>query len=73
MLSDPLTHSHPKPDYVTRDNKNFCSETLCKAVIKNETLLFHPGPLEKTYGDFWRMIWEQNVLVIVMTTRYDDR
>ncbi|XP_048828956.1 tyrosine-protein phosphatase non-receptor type 9 [Brienomyrus brachyistius] len=30
------------------------------------------GPLEKTYSHFWRMVWEQNVLVMVMTTRTDE-
>lgn len=32
-------------------------------------LLCVPGPLENTYRDFWFMVWEQKVLVIVMTTR----
>lgn len=31
------------------------------------------GPLPKTTPDFWRMIWEQHCLVIVMTTRAMER
>lgn len=31
------------------------------------------GPLPKTSCDFWRMIWEQQVLVVVMTTRIMER
>uniref|UniRef100_A0A8B9YJJ5 protein-tyrosine-phosphatase n=1 Tax=Bos mutus grunniens TaxID=30521 RepID=A0A8B9YJJ5_BOSMU len=31
------------------------------------------GPLENTYRDFWLMVWEQKVLVIVMTTERQKR
>lgn len=31
------------------------------------------GPLPKTSEDFYRMVWEQRCLVIVMTTRVNER
>ncbi|MEQ2235184.1 hypothetical protein ILYODFUR_039048 [Ilyodon furcidens] len=40
--------------------------------IMFKAYLVSTGPLERTYGDFWRMVWEQNVLLIVMTTRTDE-
>ena len=29
--------------------------------------------MPKTFADFWRMVWEEKVLVVVMTTRTIER
>ena len=31
------------------------------------------GPLPRTFSDTWQMVWEQRVLVVVMTTRTVER
>lgn len=48
---------------------------LLQIKYKWEICLFHSssGPLPKTACDFWRMVWEQQALVVVMTTRVVER
>lgn len=31
------------------------------------------GPLPKTYADFWRLVWSENILTVVMTTKCMER
>lgn len=31
------------------------------------------GPLPKTYADFWRLVWSEHVLTVVMTTKCMER
>ncbi|XP_029430671.1 tyrosine-protein phosphatase non-receptor type 9 isoform X1 [Rhinatrema bivittatum] len=52
---------HEKTDYI---NASFMD-----GYKQKNAYIGTQGPMENTYSDFWRMVWEQNVLVIVMTTR----
>ncbi|XP_053670970.1 tyrosine-protein phosphatase non-receptor type 9 [Anopheles nili] len=60
-----LEDDDPSTDYI---NANFVDGYKQKnAYISTQ------GPLPKTSYDFWRMVWEQHCLLIVMTTRVMER
>ncbi|XP_075713893.1 tyrosine-protein phosphatase non-receptor type 9 [Rhinoderma darwinii] len=55
---------HDRSDYI---NASFMDGYLLKNMY-----IGTQGPMENTFQDFWQMVWEQNVLVIVMTTRVEE-
>ncbi|OXU28437.1 hypothetical protein TSAR_008409 [Trichomalopsis sarcophagae] len=55
----------PSSDYI---NANFVD-----GYKQKNAFISTQGPLPKTCPDFWRMVWEQQTLVIVMTTRVVER
>ena len=50
-------------DYI---NANFIDSYLIK-----DSYIGTQAPLEHTTGDFWRMVWEQNCVTIVMLVKED--
>lgn len=40
---------------------------------KQNAYIATQGPLPETFGDFWRMVWEQRSAIVVMMTKLEER
>ncbi|KAK9404587.1 tyrosine-protein phosphatase non-receptor type 22 [Crotalus adamanteus] len=63
----PYDHTRVKLSFITSDkDSDYINANFIKGVYEPRTYIATQGPLSTTVVDFWRMIWEYKILIIVM-------
>jgi tyrosine-protein phosphatase non-receptor type 9 len=72
-----LCYDHSRVILSVEDGDDPCSDYINANYVdgykQKNAFISTQGPLPKTFGDFWRMVWEQQCVVVVMTTRCMER
>ncbi|XP_016988543.1 tyrosine-protein phosphatase non-receptor type 9 isoform X2 [Drosophila rhopaloa] len=74
--TDVLCYDHSRVVLANEDGEepsDYINANFVDGYKQKNAYISTQGPLPKTSQDFWRMIWEQHCLVIVMTTRVMER
>ncbi|KAI9681811.1 MAG: hypothetical protein M1829_000556 [Trizodia sp. TS-e1964] len=64
----PYDHSRVKLQGITPGGCDYINASHIQATGSNKKYIATQGPLPSTFNDFWRVVWEQDVRVIVMLT-----
>ncbi|KFP41803.1 Tyrosine-protein phosphatase non-receptor type 22, partial [Chlamydotis macqueenii] len=63
----PFDHSRVELSLITSDaDSHYINANFIKGVYRPRAYIATQGPLPTTVTDFWRMIWEYEVLIVVM-------
>lgn len=68
-----LCYDHTRVLLAQTDNQSdYIHANFVDGYKQKNAFISTQGPLPTTCADFWRMVWEQQVLVIVMTTKVNE-
>ncbi|KAK7064747.1 hypothetical protein R3P38DRAFT_57069 [Favolaschia claudopus] len=58
-----------EPELEPEEYDNYINASYVQPLGTRRRYIATQGPLEATFGDFWTLVWQQNVHVVVMLTR----
>ncbi|GAB7329893.1 hypothetical protein MBLNU13_g01603t2 [Cladosporium sp. NU13] len=64
----PFEHSRVKLEGVTRNDCDYFNANYVKASLSHKRYISTQAPIPATFNDFWKVVWQQDVRVIVMLT-----
>lgn len=59
--------------YVGIPGSDYINANYIDGYRKQNAYIATQGSLPETFGEFWRMIWEQRSAIIVMMTKLEER
>ena len=74
--TDVLCYDHSRVILDAESNEtssDYINANFVDGYKQSKAFIFSQGPLPRTFVDFWQLVWEQKVLVIVMTTKTIER
>jgi protein tyrosine phosphatase/rhodanese-related sulfurtransferase len=64
----PFEHSRVKLEDVTRNGCDYFNANYVKASLSHKRYISTQAPIPATFNDFWNVVWQQDVRVVVMLT-----
>ena len=64
----PYDHSRVRLQSVSEDKCDYINASYVKASRSNRRYIATQAPIPATFQDFWKLVWEQDVRVVVMLT-----
>lgn len=64
----PFEHSRVKLEGVPRNDCDYFNANYVKASLSHKRYISTQAPIPATFNDFWNVVWQQDVRVVVMLT-----